>query len=274
MSGGALVTGAARGLGREIAGALAARGYAVHLTDVDGDGVTAAAAGLGKPAWGSVLDVADAAACTAAARATAERAGSLDVWVNNAGILRTGFAWEPDDDYRRLLFDVNVHGTINGTVAALELMRPVGRGHIINIVSLAGLVAAPGETLYAATKHACLAFSVGTLFDLRRAGVDEIHVSCLCPDGIWTPMLYDKLDDPEAAMSFGGVLLKPQDVAHRAIELLDRPRPVAALPKRRAAVARLSATFPRLVIRLQPLLFADARRRQRAFKRKVAQRSG
>ena len=73
------------------------------------------------------------------------------------------------------------------------------RGHIINVVSLAGLVAAPGEVAYAASKHAAMAFSIGTLADLRRSGVKDIHVSAICPDGIWSPMLEDKLDDPDAA---------------------------------------------------------------------------
>jgi NAD(P)-dependent dehydrogenase (short-subunit alcohol dehydrogenase family) len=272
MSGGALVTGGARGLGREIARALAARGYAVHVTDLDADGAQAAARELGPPCWGSTLDVADAAACLAAAQATAARAGSLDVWVNNAGILRTGFAWEADESARRLLLDVNVAGTMNGTTAALELMRPAGSGHVINIVSLAGLVAAPGETVYAATKHACLAFSIGTLSDLRRSGVKGVHVSALCPDGIWTPMLFDKVDDPHAAASWQGVLLQPSDVARRAVELIDRPRPVVAFPRWRGGLVRVVDAWPRVALTLLPLVLADARRKQRAWGRKVAGR--
>lgn len=84
-SGGAVVTGAARGLGLQIAQALAARGLAVQVTDVDADA----------------------------------RAGTLAVWVNNAGVLRTGTAWSHTDEQRRLVLAVNVGGTVNGTVAAL-----------------------------------------------------------------------------------------------------------------------------------------------------------
>jgi short-subunit dehydrogenase len=192
------------------------------------------------------------------------------VWVNNAGILRTGLAWEADDQVRRQLLDVNVAGTMNGTLAALEHMRPANQGHVINIVSLAGLVAAPGETVYAATKHACLAFSIGTLCDLRRAGIDRVHVSALCPDGIWTPMLHDKVDDPDAAVSWQGVLLQPEDVARRAVALIDRPRPVAVYPRWRGVLVRVFDAFPRIALRLLPLVLADARRKQRAWKRKVA----
>ena len=252
----ALVTGAGRGLGLEIARALAARGLTVHLTDVDPDAAQAAARELGPPAFASGLDVRDAEACRAAAALTVERAGSLDVWVNNAGILVTGHVWEHDPETRRALFEVNTLGTINGTLAALELMRAAGRGHVVNVVSLAGLGAPPGEALYSATKHGVLAFSLGTLSDLRRAGFKQIHVSAVCPDGIWTPMISDKLDDPDAAPSFSGRLLRAEEVAPKVAALLDRPRPVLAIPRWRGLFVRLLDAFPRLATRLMPLFMA------------------
>jgi NAD(P)-dependent dehydrogenase (short-subunit alcohol dehydrogenase family) len=265
----ALVTGAGRGLGLEIARVLAARGMTVHLTDVEAELAKAAAEELGPPAFASALDVRDPEACRVAAAATVERAGSLDVWVNNAGILVTGHVWDHDPETRRTLFEVNTLGTINGTLAALERMRAAGAGHVINIVSLAGLGAPPGEALYSATKHGAIAFGLGTLADLRRAGFKGIHVSAVCPDGIWTPMIADKLDDPDAAPSFSGTLLRPEDVAPRVVRLLDRPRPVLAIPRWRGAFVRLFDAFPGLAVRVVPLFLADARRRQRRWKRRI-----
>jgi NAD(P)-dependent dehydrogenase (short-subunit alcohol dehydrogenase family) len=272
MSAGAVVTGAGRGLGLEIARELAGRGYRVHVSDVDPAAAERAAQTIGGETWFSPLDVSDPAACQAVARATAERAGALEVWVNNAGILPVGYAWEHPPEQRTQTFAVNALGTINGTLAALELMRPQGRGHVINVVSLAGLVAAPGETLYSASKHAALAFSTGTLLDLRRAGERDVHISAVCPDGIWTPMLYDKVENPDAALSWSGVLLSPEYVARRAVALLDAPRPILALPPWRGWVARLYAASPRAAIRLLPLVMADARRKQRKFKRSLDSR--
>ncbi len=266
---GALVTGAARGLGLEIARGLSARGLTVHLTDIDAASVEAAAAGLAGDVFASPLDVRDAEACHAAARATAERAGSLDVWVNNAGVLHTGRVWEQPDELRRLMLEVNTVGTVNGTLAALELMRTAGRGHVINIVSLAGLGAPPGEAYYAATKHAALGFSLGALADLRRDGVKSIHISAVCPDGIWSPMLEDKLDDPDAAPSFSGTLLSLRDVAPRVIGLIDRPRAVLAIPRWRGWLVRAFASFPNAAQRSIPLFMADARRKQRRWKKRI-----
>jgi NAD(P)-dependent dehydrogenase (short-subunit alcohol dehydrogenase family) len=266
---GAVVTGAGRGLGLEIARRLAARGLAVNVTDVDGAAARAAASEIGGSAWSTALDVRDGEACRAVALETAERAASLDVWVNNAGILVTGFVWDHDEATRRTVVEVNSLGTFNGTDAALELMRPAGRGHVINIVSLAGLVAAPGEALYGASKHAAIAYSIGTLADLRRSGTTDVHVSAVCPDGIWTPMLYDKLDDPAAAVSFSGHFMRPETVAEAAVGLLDRPRAVLTIPRRRAIVIRFADLFPGLSNRLLPLVLADARRKQRRWKKRI-----
>jgi short-subunit dehydrogenase len=267
--GGALVTGAARGLGLEIARVLAARGYKVHLTDLEAAAAERAAAELGTNAFGSALDVRDEEACRAAAATTLKRAGTLAVWVNNAGVLVTGPAWEQDARTRRLMLEVNAIGTINGTLAALEVMRDAGRGHIVNIVSLAGLVAAPGEVVYSASKHAAIAFSIGMLADLRLAGVRGIDISCICPDGAWTPMLHDKLDDPDAAASFSGVLLLPEQVAERVGQVLERPRPVVTIPRWRGALARSFDLWPRLALSGSKGVLAYGRIQQRRLKRKL-----
>jgi NAD(P)-dependent dehydrogenase (short-subunit alcohol dehydrogenase family) len=265
----AVVTGAGRGLGRAVAEALAARGLTIHATDVDSDAAERVAADLGAGAFFSPLDVRDSEACRKVAAATVDRAGSLDVWVNNAGILITGLAWEQDAETRRTMLEVNGAGTMNGTVAALEQMLPAGSGHIINVISLAGLIAAPGEVSYSASKHAAIAFTLGTHLDLRRAGIKGIHLSAVCPDGIWTPMLADKLDDPDAAGSFSGTLLTAEQVVPRIAALLDRPRPVLTIPRWRGAVLRLFDAFPSLALRLTPWLMRDAQRRQRGYKRKI-----
>jgi NAD(P)-dependent dehydrogenase (short-subunit alcohol dehydrogenase family) len=265
----AVVTGAGRGLGRAIASTLASRGFTVHLTDVEEAMATEAAAEIGRGTFGSGLDVRDEEACHSVAATTVQMAGSLDVWVNNAGVLITGNAWEQESEARRLMVEVNTLGTMNGTVAALQPMIAARRGHVINVISLAGLVAAPGEVAYAASKHGAIAFTLGTQLDLRRAGIADIHLSAVCPDGIWTPMLEDKLDDPAAAGSFSGVLQTPEDVAAEVGKLLDRPRAVVTIPRWRGAVVRLLDTFPSLGARSVRLLMRDAERRQRRYRKLI-----
>ena len=242
MRGAAVVTGAARGLGLAIATALHQVGYDVLLTDLDQDEVAAAAKPIGG--WSARLDVRHDQACAVVAERAAKR-GGLAVWVNNASVLATGPSWTHEAGTRRRIMDTNALGTMNGTVAALELMRPRRRGHIINVVSRAGLAAAPGESVNAASKHAALAFSVGTQADLRAAGERGVHISCLCPDGSWTPMV-------------------PTDaVAARLVELIAQPRPVVALPRWRGLPVRVLDAFPRASVAMAKLVLATGRSGQR-----------
>ena len=263
------MTGAGGGLGFAIARRLAARGLAVNVTDVDGDAALLAAEKLGGESWGSTLDVRDPQACRRAAEQTVERGGSLDVWVNNAGILLTGVIYEQELEVHRAMLEVNAVGTYNGTLAAIEKMREAGRGHLINIISLAGLIAPFGVASYGASKHAAIAFTLGTLADLRRNGITAIQVSAVCPDGVWSPMIMDKLDDPDDAASFSGKMLMPDDVAARVEKLLDRPKAVLTIPRWRGRLVRWLDRHPDLAARLAPFLMRDALRRQARFKRKV-----
>lgn len=264
---GALVTGAGRGLGKEIARLLVERGHLVLVTDVDEAAADATATELGERAVPRVVDVRDHAQVNAARDDIVARAGRLDVWVNNAGVLMTGPAWEQDDAERRLMFEVNALGTINGTVAAIDAMRgrvgSGGGGHVVNIVSLAGLTAVAGEAVYAASKHAAIGFSLSTMADLRAADIVDIDISCVCPDGIWTPMLHDRLDDPGSALSFSGKLLQPEDVVEAVRKVLDKPRLVTAVPRWRGVVARVGDAVPSLGLAAVPLVIKQGRRVQR-----------
>jgi NAD(P)-dependent dehydrogenase (short-subunit alcohol dehydrogenase family) len=214
--------------------------------------------------------VRDQAACRALAEEVAASSPQgLAVWVNNAGVLATGPVWSHDDETRRLMMEVNALGTMHGTIAALEVMRPAGRGHVLNIASLAGLVGVPGEGVYAASKHAVVGLSTSTLADLRLAGIRDVHVSCLCPDGMWTPMLFDRLEDPGASMSFSGVLLQPAEIAARALRILARPRAVTSVPRWRGGQARLFDLVPGLSARLAPAVVGLSRLQQRRSARRL-----
>ena len=250
---------------------LVARGHRVLVTDVDGASAEEAAAELGESARARVLDVRDAIQVKAACDELVDWTGRLTVWVNNAGVLVPGPAWEQSEETRRLMLEVNALGTINGTLAAIGAMRGNGGGHIVNIVSLAGLTAVTGEAVYAASKHAAMGFSLSTIADLRAAGIKDIDISCVCPDGIWTPMLFDKLDDPASALSFSGTLLQPDEVVESVAKVLDKPRLVTTLPAWRGAVVRLGDLIPSFGLAAVPLVVKQGRRAQ---KKMLAQGKG
>ncbi len=267
---GALVTGAARGIGAATALRLAEAGYEVCVSDLDQDACQIVAERIGMGAWARQLDVTDPEECRRAAAEVAKRSGGLALWVNNAGILHSGKAQDQKPDLYRSMLEVNTMGTVNGTLAALAPMREAGSGHVINVVSLAGLVAAPGEVGYGASKHAAIAFSIGLLYDLRRSGISEIDISVICPDGVWSPMIADKVNDRDTAASFSGSILMPEDVARRIAAVAKRPKVVTAIPRWRGAMLRLFDAFPGLGLRLLPALLRDAERKQRKLAERVA----
>jgi NAD(P)-dependent dehydrogenase (short-subunit alcohol dehydrogenase family) len=261
----AVVTGAGRGFGREVARLLAARGYAVLCTDIDLAAARDTADQLGEPAWASALDARDPAAHRAAAAAAAER-GPLKVWINNAGVARAQKGFEGSDEEVRLLVETNLLGVMWGSRAAVEAMRSSG-GHIVNIGSLSSLGPVPGLTTYAATKHGVLGFTTSLQGDLDLARI-PIRAHAVCPDASATMMVTDVADEPDAAILFSGPrLLEPSEVAERIVALLDGKAIVLVIPRWRGWVARMAAPFPRAGLKVLALLRRQGdrkRRRERA----------
>jgi NAD(P)-dependent dehydrogenase (short-subunit alcohol dehydrogenase family) len=259
-----VVTGAGRGFGRAIAQRLAGRGYTVLATDVDAASAAATAEAIGG--FSMRLDVRDPEAHRAAARAAADH-GPLEVWVNNAGVMRTVKCWEQPDEEVRLECEVNLMGVIWGSRAAVEAMRSAGArdAHIINIASLAALQPVPGLAIYAATKHAVLGFTGSLQGDLHDAGL-PITVHAVCPDGADTQLVRQHDDEPEAAIIWSGArMLTAGEVADHVVGLLDGRKLVLVIPRWRGWGARMSAMAGRAGLRTAPLLRRlGARQRARA----------
>jgi NAD(P)-dependent dehydrogenase (short-subunit alcohol dehydrogenase family) len=261
----AVVTGAGRGFGRAIARRLAGRGYAVLATDVDAGGAAATAEETGGTSL--QLDVRDPEAHRAAARAAVER-GPLEVWVNNAGVMRTGVPWEHSDDEIRLMCEVNMMGVVWGSLAAVEAMRggPGENRHIVNIASLSALGPVPGLAVYAATKHAVLGLTGSLQGDLLDRGI-PITVHALCPDAADTPLLREHDHEPAAAINWSGPrLLTADEVAEHTVALLDSKKLVRVVPAWRGWGARAMSMAGRQALRAAPLLRRQGNRHRVAFK--------
>lgn len=256
----AVVTGAARGFGLEIARRLVQRGHFVVLADIDGDGAESAAASLGERATAAAADVRDPDAHRRLAALAAER-GPLDVWVNNAGVALPAKAWEHSDAEVARSVEVNLLGMMYGSRAAVDAMGARG-GQVLNIASLAGLGPVPGLAVYAATKAAVVSFTVGLQGDLDLAG-RPVRMHVLCPDASDTDMVRDVVDAPDAALLFsGGQLLSPAVVADRAVAMLDSGRLLRTLPPWRAGIVRAGALMPTAGLRVLRVLrwYGDRRR--------------
>jgi short-subunit dehydrogenase len=236
----AVVTGAARGFGLEIARRLARRGHHVVLTDVD-ESVASVAAGLGGS--GVVAD-ARAVADHRQVAALAQRHGPITVWVNNAGVLRAGKAWELDDGDVDHMVAANLLGVIHGSRVAVRAMRGHG-GHVLNIASMSAHLPVPGLAVYAATKAGVVNFTASLQGDLDLAGL-PIRAHALCPDVADTDLVRSTRTQREAAILFAQRgMLQAGQVADAAVALLDGRRVLRSLPGHRAALARIGGMLPR-----------------------------
>ena len=254
MSNVAVVTGAGRGMGRAVVQRLIARGFTVVATDVDETSVRRTAADLGDKCIPMHHDVRDAVAHRDVAARAAEL-GQLTAWVNNAGILRTGTLWEQDDATMSLTVEINLLGVINGTRAALEVMRAHGQpADIVNMASMSAFGPLPGLAVYAASKAAVLSWTLTTAAELHLAK-SPIRLHAVCPDGVRTDMVAENAADHGSAMIFSGALLDPALVADEVVALVGSKRIVRSIPRRRAAAARLSGLAPNAAL---PLIAATA----------------
>ena len=256
-----VLTGCASGIGRHMVGVLLRRGHRVLATDIDEERLTRAAE---TDAWNADrltccrLDVRDPAAWRQVIDGAQQRWGRIDVLMNIAGYLRPGFVHQiPLEEVDRHV-DVNVKGIIFGTQTASKPMVSQGRGHIINIGSLASLAPVPGLSLYSATKFAVRGFSLAAAQELRRHGV---YVTVVLPDAVATPMLDLQVSYAEAAMTFSGTApLTVADVEQAIIQKALPQRPMEiTLPLGRGAMARLATVLPDLARMLGPVLLRRGR---------------
>lgn len=147
------ITGAARGMGVDIARAALTAGHSVVATGRDADKV-AAAVGACDELLPVRLDVTDPESAAAAVNAAVERFGRIDVLVNNAGNFYAGFFEEVPDEHFRAQLETNLFGTLHVTRAVLPVMRTQRSGLVVSISSIAGIVGAPFTSVYVASKFA------------------------------------------------------------------------------------------------------------------------
>ena len=183
----AVVTGAAKGIGREIALAFAEEGAAVEIIDLAGtEEALAVFRQRGFTASAHSLDVTDPVAVNAAAAAIVASRGKIDILVNNAGIIARGTILELDYETWRHVLDVNLNGTFNWCKAVAPFMVGQGGGRIVNITSIAGkmgdLTAAPA---YGASKGAVNTLTKSLARQMARYG---IIVNAVAPHAIATDM--------------------------------------------------------------------------------------
>lgn len=232
------VTGAAAGIGHAIALAMAERGANVVLADIDGAAARSAASRLPR-ACAYELDVTDRAAFELALGRAEADVGPIDVLVNNAAVMPLMPFLEVPEATARWVIDVNLLGPIHGMQLALPKMVERGRGHVLNISSVAARWGIPGENVYVATKHALDGLAEVVRAELRGTSV---HLTTVYMGPVAGPEL-------SLGMSSRGVIRfsSPSEIASRVVKAVERPRPEQWIPRSLGWAVKSISLCPRPV---------------------------
>lgn len=226
----AVVTGAGSGIGRALARDLAAAGASIEVSDLDTTTAEQTAVDcreLGAWAKATVLDVRDRDAVEAYARRVESTHGRVDLLINNAGIALAAAVTEQSSHDVHDVLDVNLGGVVHGTQAFLSALERAPAGRLVNISSMFGLVPAPYNSAYAASKFAVRGYTEALAIDLELQG-SRIGVTCVHPGGVATRIADDARTPPgnEALVAGFKQLLRlpPEEAARRILRGVARGR--------------------------------------------------
>jgi NAD(P)-dependent dehydrogenase (short-subunit alcohol dehydrogenase family) len=216
-----VVTGGGGGIGGALARRFAAEGArAVVVADRELAGAEAVAQEIGGLAV--QFDAGREESVNALIARATESNGAIDIFVSNAGVPGAGGGPEAPDDVWDEAWRVNVMAHVWASRALLPEMLERGEGYLVNTASAAGLLTQVSSLIYSVTKHAAVALAEWLAIEYGEAG---IRVSCICPQGVRTPMLERAMDDPAAAAALNaGGLLEPDDVAAAAVAGIEAER--------------------------------------------------
>jgi len=251
----AVVTGAASGIGAALAIALARRGMRLALVDRDAAGLDASARAVqaaGAAASVHVLDVTDAAATSALPAAVLATHGHVSVVVNNAGVALGGLfeqVAEADFDW---LMAINFHAPVRLTRAFLPVLAREPAAQLVNVSSIFGIIAPPGQTAYAASKFALRGFSEALRHELEMTA-STVGVTVVHPGGVRTSIadnarLAAGLDEADVARhrrEWHGLLTLPPEVAgERIARAIERREPRVLVGVDAIGAAWMQRLFP------------------------------
>ena len=249
----AMVTGAAKGLGRALCLQLLAQGARVYALDVDEAALEILREQApGKPLYPMAVDISQRQALEEAFSQIVSESASLDYVFNNAGIVAGGQTQHMNWAQWERIVGINLWGVIAGSQLAYQHMLKQGSGHIINTASLAGLVPVPESAAYTATKHGVVGLSLALAQEAEALG---IRVSVLIPGALKTDIYGSAINlagyDYAGKMALGPARpMAPEAAARQALRQVARGKRQIVVPRSLGLLIGLYRVFPGLTQRL------------------------
>jgi NAD(P)-dependent dehydrogenase (short-subunit alcohol dehydrogenase family) len=218
-----VVTGGAGGIGRALVRRFVAEDTrGVVIADRQLEGASALAAELGETTLAVQFDAGREQSVKELIATATEAYGPIDIFISNAGIGGAGGGPEAADEAWDEAWRVNVMAHVWASRALLPQMRERGEGYLINTASAAGLLTQVSSLIYSVTKHAAVSLAEWLAIEYADDGV---RVSCICPQGVRTPMLEEGMQEAAAAAALtAGGLIEPEDVADAVVAGIEAER--------------------------------------------------
>jgi NAD(P)-dependent dehydrogenase (short-subunit alcohol dehydrogenase family) len=231
-----LITGGASGIGKATALLMASHGWKIAIADINKAGAQAVAEACGgNTAFALPLDIRSERQWSRAFDLVWKRFGRLDILINNAAVVHTGYAREIPVALHADTVNTNFMGPLTGMMTALPRFKKQGHGHLVTIASMTSFLPFPGLSTYAAAKHALRAFHLAVALEERASGLD---FTIVYPSSTETPMLEKEARNDATKMAFAGTSVGPEVIAEVIFQAIAKKKTEVYYPPERGKVVR------------------------------------
>ena len=245
----AVITGAGSGIGRALALQLNGEGCELYLSDINSETLAETASLLARQELHcdtQILDVADRQAVHALAQRISAARNSVDIVINNAGVAVAATVEETQYADLDWLMGINFWGVVQGTMAFLPLLQKSPAGHLVNLSSIFGVIAAPTQSAYNAAKFGVRGFTESLRQEMKGSNV---HVCCVHPGGVKTSIARDSRGGSLDAESRDAKFRKfartsPESAARQIVAAMEKNKPRLILGTDAKIVSLVSRLFP------------------------------
>ena len=244
-----LITGAARGIGKQIAIEFAKQGSDIIICDLDKSffdennfqGNVQDIENVGVSCWGYNLDVTKYNDIVKTREKILSDIGKIDVLVNNAGVVFGGKFLDVSIEQHQFTYDVNTQGIVNMLYVFLQDLIDQPQSHIVNIASASGFTALPGGTTYASSKAAVSSLSESLRIELKKDGNNHVGMTIVCPAYVNTGM-FDGVKEPTFIP-----MLTTKKLAQKVVKAVHNKKLFVLEPTFIKAIPLMKAIFPRFI---------------------------